>query len=232
MYQYRICLTHPTLTSTALGKLVLLEGGATARAAMATPRSLVAESAFSFLHMELVQIALGPDAAMTPTPSQLQLASRKIEAIGFQVGQRLIERYTKDRPRFTETLEIIKFICKDFWVDVYRKQIDKLQTNNRVSVIHFACAYATLYMLTTKLALFGQGVYMLQDNSHPVLTRCSPTASRQASAKHMAALHIKFPSGLIRGALSGLGVIASVSAEVSEIPRCQFTIKIQTTEQH
>ena len=112
---------------------------------MATPRSLVAESAFSFLHMELVQIALGPDAAMSPTPSQLQLASRKIEAIGFQVGQRLIERYTKDRPRFTETLEIIKFICKDFWVDVYRKQIDKLQTNNRVSVIHFACAYATLY---------------------------------------------------------------------------------------
>ena len=67
---------------------------------------------------------------------------------------------------------------------------------------------------------------MLQDNTHPVLQRCSPSAPRQATAKQMAALHIKFPSGLIRGALSGLGVVASVSAEVSEMPRCQFTIKI------
>lgn len=168
-------------------------------------RSQVAESAFSFLHMELVQQTLGALQVAgdgVPTTSQLQHASRKIEAIGFQVGLRLVERYTKDRPRFADTLEIIKFVCKDFWVEVYRKQIDKLQTNNR-------------------------GVYMLQDNSHPVLTRCSPSVARQASAKQMAALHIKFPSGLIRGALSGLGVIASVSAEVSELPRCQFTIRIQ-----
>ena len=99
--------------------------------ALSQGRHQVAESTFSFLHMELVQMALGPNSA-TPTTSQLQLASRKIEAIGFQVGQRLVERYTKDRPRFTDTLEIIKFICKDFWVEVYRKQIDKLQTNNRV----------------------------------------------------------------------------------------------------
>ena len=70
---------------------------------------------------------------------------------------------------------------------------------------------------------------MLQDNSHPVLARCSPSIARQSSAKQMAALHIKFPSGLIRGALSGLGVVASVSAEVSDIPRCQFTIKLQST---
>lgn len=78
---------------------------------------------------------------------------------------------------------------------------------------------------------FAQGVYMLQDNAHPVLARCSPSASRQASAKQMAALHVKFPSGLIRGALSGLGVVASVSAEVSELPRCQFKVMIQTAEQ-
>ena len=102
--------------------------------ALSQGRHQVAESTFSFLHMELVQMALGPNSA-TPTTSQLQLASRKIEAIGFQVGQRLVERYTKDRPRFTDTLEIIKFICKDFWVEVYRKQIDKLQTNNRVCAL-------------------------------------------------------------------------------------------------
>ena len=83
-----------------------------------------------YLHMELVQMLLGTDP--NPTTTQLQTAGRKLEAVGFQVGQRLVERYTKERPRFSDTLEIIKFICKDFWFEVYRKQIDKLQTNNRV----------------------------------------------------------------------------------------------------
>ena len=73
----------------------------------------------------------------------------------------------------------------------------------------------------------SQGVYMLQDNSHPMLARCSPSAAREA---WLAGLYIKFPAGLIRGALSGLGVIASVSAEVSELPKCQFTIRIQAAE--
>ena len=76
-------------------------------------------------------MALGGDTASISTP-ELQQAGRKVEAVGFQVGQRLIERYTKDRPRFSDTLEKIKFICKDFWFEIYRKQIDKLKTNNRV----------------------------------------------------------------------------------------------------
>ena len=72
---------------------------------------------------------------------------------------------------------------------------------------------------------------MLQDNAHPVLTRCSAAASRQATSKQMASLHIKFPTGLIRGALWSLGVVASVSSEVSELPRCQFTIRLSPRAQ-
>ena len=79
--------------------------------------------------MELVQMLLGSEP--NPSTAQLQHAGRKLEAVGFQVGERLVERYTKERPRFSDTLEIIKFICKDFWYEVYRKHIDKLQTNNR-----------------------------------------------------------------------------------------------------
>ena len=87
------------------------------------------ESCGLYLHMELVQMLLGSEP--NPSTAQLQHAGRKLEAVGFQVGERLVERYTKERPRFSDTLEIIKFICKDFWYEVYRKQIDKLQTNNR-----------------------------------------------------------------------------------------------------
>jgi len=79
--------------------------------------------------MELVQMLLGSEP--NPSTAQLQHAGRKLEAVGFHVGERLVERYTKERPRFSDTLEIIKFICKDFWYEVYRKHIDKLQTNNR-----------------------------------------------------------------------------------------------------
>jgi hypothetical protein len=50
-------------------------------------------------------------------------------------GHRLIRvlgRFSRDRPRFTDTLDVIKFLCKDLWMLVFRKQIDNLKTNHRV----------------------------------------------------------------------------------------------------
>lgn len=41
-------------------------------------------------------------------------------------------RFSRDRPRFTDTLDVIKFLCKDLWMLVFRKQIDNLKTNHRV----------------------------------------------------------------------------------------------------
>ena len=181
--------------------------------------------------MELVQMLLGSEP--NPSTAQLQHAGRKLEAVGFQVGERLVERYTKERPRFSDTLEIIKFICKDFWYEVYRKHIDKLQTNNRArrhrppptrSTAHpparpprtrspaAAAAAAAAgrrhrqlrQACTSDVSLdcdAWQGVYMLQDNKHKLLARCSPSSARTASAKQMGALHAKYPAGLIRGAL-------------------------------
>ena len=42
---------------------------------------------------------------------------------GFRVGRQLAERYTANRARTGEPLEVIKFICKEFWVAVFRKQV-------------------------------------------------------------------------------------------------------------
>lgn len=39
---------------------------------------------------------------------------------------------TADRPRFGEPLEVIKFICKEFWAEMFQKQADNLKTNHRV----------------------------------------------------------------------------------------------------
>jgi hypothetical protein len=67
----------------------------------------------------------------------------RLEPLGFRVGQGIAERYgllslklrirfSRDRPRFTDTMDVMKFLCKDLWTILFRKQIDNLKTNHRV----------------------------------------------------------------------------------------------------
>jgi len=39
--------------------------------------------------------------------------------------------FSANKPRPTTPLDAIKFICKDLWILVFRKQIDNLKTNHR-----------------------------------------------------------------------------------------------------
>lgn len=45
-------------------------------------------------------------------------------------------RFSRDRPRFNDTLDVIKFLCKDLWSLVFGKNIDNLKTNHRVFPTH------------------------------------------------------------------------------------------------
>lgn len=76
------------------------------------------------------QGALGEEASR-----ELSIEDRRqrLESLGYRVGQGLAERFAKDKPRFTDHLEVIKFLCKDLWTLLFRKQIDNLKTNHRVS---------------------------------------------------------------------------------------------------
>jgi trafficking protein particle complex subunit 6 len=56
----------------------------------------------------------------------------RLETLGYRVGQGLVERFSRDRPRFSDTLDVIKFLCKDLWTLLFRKQVDNLKTNHRV----------------------------------------------------------------------------------------------------
>lgn len=42
-------------------------------------------------------------------------------------------RLTRDTPSFKDELDIMKFICKDFWTKVFRRQVDNLRTNHQVT---------------------------------------------------------------------------------------------------
>ena len=41
-----------------------------------------------------------------------------------------------DKPRFHDTLDCVKFVCKDLWHAAWDKQVDNLRTNHRVRRHH------------------------------------------------------------------------------------------------
>ncbi|KAF5871100.1 putative bet3 family protein [Botrytis fragariae] len=122
----------------------------------------------------------------------------RLESLGYRVGLGLVERFSKDRPRFTDTLDVIKFLCKDLWMLVFRKQIDNLKTNHR-------------------------GVYVLTDHSFRPFARMSTEPGGNAVIRAQPFLY--FPCGIIRGALASMGINATVQAETTELPGATFQIK-------
>ncbi|VDD82141.1 unnamed protein product, partial [Mesocestoides corti] len=124
-------------------------------------------------------------------------ALQLIENMGFDVGQRYIEKLTKNSPRFLSELEIVKFICKGFWSSLFRKDISSLKTNNT-------------------------DVYVLTDSAFPFLCRIEPSQQYNPIVEMILA----FPCGLLRGALSSLGLCCIVNADVINLPSCQFTVRV------
>ncbi|PRP76924.1 trafficking protein particle complex subunit 6B [Planoprotostelium fungivorum] len=140
-------------------------------------------------------------ATTTQDDNKSRSGLSKLDAAGYSVGYTFMERITKDRARFVEVLDIIKFICKEFWMEVFKKNIDNLRTNRK-------------------------GTYVLSDNKFRWLNKLSASSSNET--KQAATKYLLFPCGLIRGALANLGVAATVSGEISpSSPSCVFTIKVE-----
>ncbi len=92
------------------------------------------EGLFQLLFVQLVQTTISksiPENSDSFEPDQ-ELAFYRIERIGFQVGQRLIDRLALGHRTFTDQLDAFKFVCKDYWNVLFRKSIDNLKTNHKV----------------------------------------------------------------------------------------------------
>lgn len=89
---------------------------------------------------------------------------------------------------------------------MFRKQIDNLKTNHR-------------------------GVFVLTDNAFHLLRRCSMEAGKTEEARRRATPFLYFPAGLIRGALSGLGMDANVTGEIAPLglPGAVFQVRVNET---
>lgn len=103
----------------------------------------------------------------------------------------------------SDPLDIMKFICKDLWEEIFRKKIDKLQTNHK-------------------------GVFVLSDFKFKWLEKyvLDDMSSTSAATKML-----YIPCGILRGALANLGLLSRVSADpiFSNPPGCTFNIKINST---
>ncbi|MCJ1294655.1 Trafficking protein particle complex subunit 33 [Xylographa carneopallida] len=150
-----------------------------------------------------LSVRTGDGKAAPDEEEQREAAFRRLETLGYRVGQGLVERFSHDRPRFVDTLDVIKFLCKDMWTLLFRKQIDNLKTNHR-------------------------GVYVLTDNSFKPFSRMSMHSSSEAVAR--AQPFLWFPCGVLRGALASMSINATVQAETSDLPGATFQIKTITTK--
>ena len=84
---------------------------------------------FELLHLELVsQIIHNQDKNINTSDTSIthsdSTATSNLELLGYNAGYRLIERLAKDYPKFKDELDLLKFICKDFWVAVFRSVIE------------------------------------------------------------------------------------------------------------
>ncbi|OWA50342.1 putative Trafficking protein particle complex subunit 6B [Hypsibius exemplaris] len=151
--------------------------------------------------------AAGPSSSEAPVDTSASARDSdtvfpKLESIGYQVGQRLIERLTKEHARFKDELDRMKFVCTDLWKYLYDKQIDTLRTNN-------------------------QGTYVFTDNLFRPLAFFSAEGVDQYYPQ--SGRFIAFPCGIIRGALSALGIRCTVSAKVLSVTCCVFEVVVERT---
>lgn len=180
----------------------------------------VSDAALEFLMTEVLRYVESSTPSSSGSTSEEQtillkeMAAAKMERMGYSVGYRLCERLAQTKafnasgkdPAMAVAaaqLEAVKFLCKEVWMEVFRKQIDKLQTNHR-------------------------GVFVLKDLELRWLTRLPPN---QETARVTAIQLLAFPCGVIRGALFNLGIPAVVScdflADGQNMSACSFNIKIK-----
>jgi hypothetical protein len=163
-------------------------------------QNLVSASALDFLLIEIVPLAQNVVQEMISQTDSQEDVYYRIAGYGHQVGLGLSELFTRDRPRFIDQLDVMKFICKELWMILYKKQIDNLKTNHR-------------------------GIYVLIDNNFKYCQRMS-TAYGDPETLRRATPYLWFPAGVIRGVLSGLGIDANVTFDAVQLPGVSFNIQM------
>jgi hypothetical protein len=112
-------------------------------------QSRVAESAMQLLIQEIVASIDRTTFALAETEGSgvdtaVLAAHAKLEQLGFDIGQRFVERVSQNRLVQAEPLEAIKFLCKDLWQEVITRSkcvpqlpIDEIESYLTCSAVRY-----------------------------------------------------------------------------------------------
>ncbi len=88
---------------------------------MAESKTEVSESAFEFLLAEILAMPL-PSSQLDSNTVLIQ----RLDSMGFDVGFRYVEKILSLQKFLgTEPLDVVKFVCKEFWEEVFKKKVFK-----------------------------------------------------------------------------------------------------------
>jgi len=126
------------------------------------------------------------------------------ENLGRNINERvsvdLLEKLVRDKEKQDiKNLEYIKFICKEFWIYLFGKNIDRLQTNHK-------------------------GTFFLTDSYFRFLARVN---AKKDDAKLYVAFCMKFVKALIRGAMLAFSLDGEITMESTNDLEYSFVVRIK-----
>lgn len=159
----------------------------------------VSLSSLEYLWMEAVPLCRGVTNDLGLQENMDAEVEYRMEKHGFNVGRGLAYVVTRNEDRYlTNQIDIIKFLCKEFWMLLFGNHADTLKTNHK-------------------------DTYVVIDNKFSMCMRMSTNGGPQDMASQ-AAPYLWFPAGIIRGFLHGMGIESRVDFSASEIPSVEFSI--------
>lgn len=157
---------------------------------------MVDETLFDYLHMAVV------DYYNTENETDVESSALYLSQIGYRVGYALSERLSKENPRYRDELDTVKYLCKELWICLFKKQVDNLRTNH-------------------------QGVYVIQDVKFRLLQQTLLTMNKPVDdINRLHTLYISYSTGLIRGIMTNMGYPCRVTTEIVDFG-VRFQIEIQ-----
>lgn len=127
-----------------------------------------------------------------------------IDAIGCHLGGTLAERFGGDKSPMLESLDVMKWVCKDLWMELFGKTVDNLRTNHRGTFVLRDTQFRWTMRLAQNLIVGGE----------------------KLSGNALASDFLILPAGIIRGALEAFGYESTVTVDAMALPQCDFTVVI------
>lgn len=177
---------------------------------------------------------LSPLSSSSRTPLFLLPPPHQPSIPGYRIGRALAERASlrfRDGLRHPSTLDAVKHACKEIWTSAFGKQVDALRTNHRGTFVLRDAAFRRLASLSADVSppssLSEKGGAGETAASAATAQQRDATAPALAAAV-AAATALRLHAGVVRGALSALGVEADVTAASPVPPAAEFTVIVRS----